>query len=165
MKLAAALLDSPRYPVRLAAGLSAWWRVCLAVATCALGVLGATRAQVEEWVRLGRQIDPTYYPLYLKMAEYLLPRWHGQRGDVELGAQHVARQHVDAEGHRTRRAADGHADEPALPVDPGALARRLPLQVLLEDGRRVDVAVQRLDRLLYPVFMRHCRRRRGSRAA
>jgi WD40 repeat protein len=31
----------------------------------------------------GRSIDATYVWLYSAMAEYLLPRWHGKRGDVE----------------------------------------------------------------------------------
>jgi hypothetical protein len=38
-----------------------------------------TRATLEE----GQQVDPTYFPMYVQFARYLLPRWHGKRGDTE----------------------------------------------------------------------------------
>jgi hypothetical protein len=37
----------------------------------------------------GRQIDPTNLGLFEGMAEYLLPQWHGQPGDVERFAAEV----------------------------------------------------------------------------
>lgn len=49
----------------------------------------ANREKIDEWVERGREIDPTYYPLYLATAEYLLPRWHGQAGDVERFAEEI----------------------------------------------------------------------------
>ena len=39
--------------------------------------------QAQAWVEEGRQLDPTYFQLYCAMADYLLPRWHGQPGDIE----------------------------------------------------------------------------------
>lgn len=41
------------------------------------------KEQVYRWVAEGRKLAPTYYPLYMAMADYLLPRWHGEPGDVE----------------------------------------------------------------------------------
>src|SRR5262245_27371654 len=48
--------------------------------------LSETRALFEQ----GRKIDPTYLDLYNEMAEYLLPRWHGEPGDVERFAAEMA---------------------------------------------------------------------------
>ena len=31
----------------------------------------------------GQRVDSLYYPLYIEFARYLLPRWHGKRGDIE----------------------------------------------------------------------------------
>ena len=56
--------------------------------------LNETRALLEA----GRKIDPTYHWLYEAMAEYLLPRWHGQPGDVEKFAAEVAQSLPGDEG-------------------------------------------------------------------
>lgn len=48
-------------------------------------------ARIEGWplaearaaLDAGRKIDPPYIDLYSAMAEYLLPQWHGQPGDIE----------------------------------------------------------------------------------
>jgi WD40 repeat protein len=40
----------------------------------------------------GRKIDPANSSLYDAMAEYLLPRWHGQPGDVEKLAAEMVRE-------------------------------------------------------------------------
>src|SRR5262245_5369251 len=37
------------------------------------------RAMLDE----GRKVDPTYFPMYVQFARYLLPRRHGKRGDLE----------------------------------------------------------------------------------
>ena len=47
--------------------------------------LEQTRAILEE----GMRVDSAYAPMYATMAEYLLPRWHGQPGDVERFAEEV----------------------------------------------------------------------------
>ena len=41
--------------------------------------LEETRAVLEEGIKL----DPAYMRMYTAMTEYLLPRWHGEPGDVE----------------------------------------------------------------------------------
>lgn len=48
--------------------------------------------QTRTWVEEGRKVDPTYYPLYQSMAEYLLPRWHGEPGDIEKFAGDLVEQ-------------------------------------------------------------------------
>jgi hypothetical protein len=50
---------------------------------------GADREQMEEWLAKGREIDPDCLPLYREMAVTLLPRWHGQPGDVEEFAERM----------------------------------------------------------------------------
>jgi hypothetical protein len=52
--------------------------------------LGAERKHVDRWVETGRKIDPNYFPLYQATAEYLLPRWHGEVGDIEKFAEEMA---------------------------------------------------------------------------
>ncbi|WP_425613383.1 hypothetical protein NA78x_003215 [Anatilimnocola sp. NA78] len=49
--------------------------------------LATKREHIDRWVEAGRKVDPTYYPLYQSMAEYLLPRWHGEAGEVEKFAE------------------------------------------------------------------------------
>jgi WD40 domain-containing protein len=44
------------------------------------------RATLDE----GRKVDPTYFPMYVQFARYLLPRWHGKRGDIERFAAETA---------------------------------------------------------------------------
>ncbi len=44
------------------------------------------RAALDE----GRKFDPTYFPLYQQFAVYLLPRWHGEQGDVAAFAKEMA---------------------------------------------------------------------------
>jgi hypothetical protein len=44
---------------------------------------GGSKPQVYSWLEAGRKFDPTYYPMYEQMAIYLLPRWHGEVGEVE----------------------------------------------------------------------------------
>jgi WD40 repeat protein len=46
---------------------------------------GEVREQLDE----GRKFDPTYFPMYSQFAQYLLPRWHGKRGDIELFAKEM----------------------------------------------------------------------------
>jgi hypothetical protein len=45
--------------------------------------------QARAWLDEGRKVDPTYPFLYTAMAEYLLPRWHGEPGDVEKFANEI----------------------------------------------------------------------------
>jgi hypothetical protein len=52
--------------------------------------LGAERKHVDRWVETGRKIDPNYFPLYQATAAYLLPRWHGEVGDIEKFAEEMA---------------------------------------------------------------------------
>jgi hypothetical protein len=47
------------------------------------------KEQARAWLDAGRKIDPTYSFLYTAMAEYLLPRWHGEPGDVEKLANEI----------------------------------------------------------------------------
>jgi hypothetical protein len=41
------------------------------------------RKQTQSWLEAGSKLDPTYFSIYEAMATYLLPRWHGDPGDVE----------------------------------------------------------------------------------
>jgi len=52
---------------------------------------GRRNEEVRATLDEGRRIDPTYFPLYVQFARYLLPRWHGQRGDVERFAAEVVK--------------------------------------------------------------------------
>jgi Domain of unknown function (DUF4034)/WD domain, G-beta repeat len=52
---------------------------------------GHPREQVQQWLKAGMKLDPTYYQLYKEMAVYLLPRWMGEPGDIEEFAADVAR--------------------------------------------------------------------------
>jgi WD40 repeat protein len=49
--------------------------------------LAGKREHVDRWVETGRQIQPNYFPLYDATSEYLLPRWHGEPGDIEEFAE------------------------------------------------------------------------------
>jgi hypothetical protein len=48
------------------------------------------RERADNWVEESLKVDPTYYPTYEAMAEYLLPRWHGEPGDIERFAADLA---------------------------------------------------------------------------
>jgi hypothetical protein len=50
----------------------------------------APLAEARALFEAGRKIDPHFHDLYIAMAEYLLPRWHGQPGDVERFAAEMA---------------------------------------------------------------------------
>jgi hypothetical protein len=52
---------------------------------------GLPLEQARAWLDEGRKVDPTYFWMYTTMAEYLLPRWHGQPGDVEKFALEMAK--------------------------------------------------------------------------
>ena len=52
---------------------------------------GAPREQVDTWLKAGRKLDLTYYSMYQEMAVYLLPRWMGEKGDIEQFAGDMAR--------------------------------------------------------------------------
>jgi len=65
---------------------------------------GWTPEQTREIVDAGRKVDPTFGPLYSAMAEYLLPRWHGEPGDITKFAAEVVQlvpgdDGLDAYGH------------------------------------------------------------------
>lgn len=62
------------------------YRLLIKVATAEGWPSEEARAALDE----GRQIDPLYFPMYLQFARYLLPRWHGKRGDVERFAVEMA---------------------------------------------------------------------------
>jgi hypothetical protein len=49
------------------------------------------KEQARAWLDEGRKVDPKYPFLYIAMAEYLLPRWHGEPGEVEKFANEVPR--------------------------------------------------------------------------
>jgi hypothetical protein len=51
---------------------------------------GHPESQAREWVAKGMEIDSRYNPLYMNMANYLLPRWHGNPGDIERFAAEIA---------------------------------------------------------------------------
>jgi WD40 repeat protein len=50
---------------------------------------GLPREETDALVEAGRNFDPTYLPIYVSMAEYLLPRWHGEPGDAEKFASEL----------------------------------------------------------------------------
>jgi hypothetical protein len=54
----------------------------------ALG-LPTDREQVEAWAKEGSEAFPNYFPLYQAMANYLLPRWHGDEDDLPDYARSV----------------------------------------------------------------------------
>jgi len=62
------------------------YRLMILVAMAEKWPAERARATLDE----GRRIDPTYYPLYVQFARYLLPRWHGKRGDIERFAAETA---------------------------------------------------------------------------
>ncbi len=45
-----------------------------------------SREEVMRYFDEGRKIAPRYFPLYNCLSNYLLPKWHGQAGDVEKQA-------------------------------------------------------------------------------
>jgi hypothetical protein len=51
---------------------------------------GWNKVETRKLVEAGRQVDPAYFAIYTSMAEYLLPRWHGEAGDVERFALETA---------------------------------------------------------------------------
>ncbi|HEY2416235.1 MAG TPA: hypothetical protein VGI40_28600 [Pirellulaceae bacterium] len=52
---------------------------------------GLPREEVDKFVAEGMKVDPTYFSIYTQMAVYLLPRWMGEPGDIELFAAEIAR--------------------------------------------------------------------------
>jgi hypothetical protein len=52
---------------------------------------GLPRAETEALLEAGMKLDPTYTGMYKEMAVYLLPRWHGEHGDIEEFAANVLR--------------------------------------------------------------------------
>jgi WD40 repeat protein len=52
---------------------------------------GLDEAEVRKSLAAGQKLDPGYCWMYSAMAEYLLPRWHGEPGDVEQFASEIAR--------------------------------------------------------------------------
>jgi hypothetical protein len=65
---------------------------------------GLPEEQARVWLKQGQELDPTYLWMYARMAEFLLPRWHGEPGDVESFAAEMARtlpgdDGLDAFGH------------------------------------------------------------------
>jgi hypothetical protein len=52
---------------------------------------GAPRKEVDRWLSRAQQIDNRYYVLYEAMADYLMPRWCGEPGDVEQFAAAMAK--------------------------------------------------------------------------
>ncbi|MBI3736650.1 right-handed parallel beta-helix repeat-containing protein, partial [Candidatus Sumerlaeota bacterium] len=60
--------------------------------------LGLDRAEMDEIVRRGMEAAPNYQPLHRSMAVYLMPRWHGQRGDAEKYARQIAAQTKATDG-------------------------------------------------------------------
>jgi hypothetical protein len=50
---------------------------------------GWPRSQVDAVIEAGQKVDSGYTAMYTAMAEYLLPRWHGERGDIEAFAAQV----------------------------------------------------------------------------
>ena len=49
------------------------------------------RDETEAFVEAGMQVDPAYIGIYAAMPQYLLPRWHGEPGDLEQFAADVAK--------------------------------------------------------------------------
>jgi hypothetical protein len=52
--------------------------------------LGWEKPRVYELVRKSQEIDPEYFSSYVTMAEYLLPRWYGEQGEIERWAAKMA---------------------------------------------------------------------------
>jgi hypothetical protein len=52
---------------------------------------GLDRDEVQKFVEDGLRVDPTYYSICTEMAVYLMPRWMGESGDIELFAADIAR--------------------------------------------------------------------------
>lgn len=52
--------------------------------------LAGKREHVDRWAETGRKIQPNYFPLYDSVSEYLLPRWHGEPGDIEKFAEQIS---------------------------------------------------------------------------
>ena len=45
---------------------------------------------IQEWIAAAQKLDAKYFPLYTAVTQYLLPRWHGQPGDIEKFAARMA---------------------------------------------------------------------------
>jgi hypothetical protein len=52
---------------------------------------GLPLADARTIMEAGARLDPAFDDLYVAMAEYLLPRWHGKPGDVERFAAEIAK--------------------------------------------------------------------------
>ncbi len=52
--------------------------------------MGGSKQEVERIVRRSLEIDPDYFATPVEAVRYFLPRWHGDRGDLEAFAKHVA---------------------------------------------------------------------------
>ncbi|MBI5115544.1 DUF4034 domain-containing protein [Candidatus Poribacteria bacterium] len=44
--------------------------------------LGYERDQMEQWFSRAVEADPKYYPAYRNKLTYLMPKWHGSRGEM-----------------------------------------------------------------------------------
>lgn len=63
----------------------AYWTLVLELAA----LLNSNNERIEGAYQSGVKADPTYAPLYLKRAQFLLPHWGGQPGDVEKFANDI----------------------------------------------------------------------------
>ena len=54
--------------------------------------------EARKWFEAGFKVDPKYYILHEKMAYNLMPRWGGERGDVEAFVSEVADRIPDDDG-------------------------------------------------------------------
>lgn len=52
--------------------------------------MGGSKQEVERIVGRSLEIDPDYFATPVEAVRYFLPRWHGDRGDLEAFAKHVA---------------------------------------------------------------------------
>jgi len=52
--------------------------------------LGKPAEQMDQWLEKGLSIEPDYYGLYVNRATALMPRWHGQAGELEAFASRAA---------------------------------------------------------------------------
>src|SRR5262249_40917802 len=51
--------------------------------------LSMPREATEDILKEGMKIDPAYTDIYTEMAQYLMPRWHGNPGDIEAFAAEI----------------------------------------------------------------------------
>ena len=100
--------------------------------------------QARQWLNEGQKLDPGYAWMYARMAEYLLPRWHGQPGDVERFAAEMTRElpgddgldafaHIAWQVNRYDRTTLwwGQYDRPLLGKSARVLAQRYPSAPLM----------------------------------